>query len=500
MYNLMVMKIQILKIEPFDNLYSLLDRIANTDSGRFVLAAESLPDWLKNPVSIGLIGRRAYREGKKTGIILQDSSLKSVFEQNGIQVFDDETSALHDQWLDLSAVKYRKDSTLKHSRLSGRPEIPQPVVISKGGKAVMAGITLVILLAILALVLPSARVTITMKRVSTPLELPVQVSPVYPAVTLIGSIPATVQTFNVSQVSTIPVTGQVLFAKNFARGEVVFTNLTDQEQYIPAGIQVSTTDDDPVFFVTEAEARLEGKSGAELPVRIIAQTRGEAGNTPPGTITRINSIQGSQLTVRNDIPTTGGSAEMVDAASPVDRNTIRAKVLEELMRRTLDQARSSLQQGELLIPESYRVAEIQSEVYFPDIGQPGTTISLQMDASTQVLVVRESDLAEHFNQVAGLGLPGRYREIPVKGSDLSLSCRKSGRVDQLTCTLTGTRQITVAPTEEEILSLVWGRSQSQAEQSLLTAYPDIDQIRISQNLPGWPWLPFLPDRLNVELQ
>jgi len=499
MYNLKDMKTQILVVEPYDNLASLLDKIANAEAPRVILTMEALPGWMGDPTSIRLIARKAVGEGKQVGITLPDLGVRNIYEDAGIQAFEDLTSAQHDRWKDISPVRFIPNPGEKRKKPQDLSDRTVSAAQSLGVKIGLSILAFLSILAILAVYIPKANVTISLKKSTTLLEVPVEVSPQFSIVSLTGSIPAKIRTFNESNITTIPVSTRSMFPQSFATGEVVFSNLTNLEQAIPSGIQLSTASDPSVLFITQASSRLEGKSGAEVVVPVEALEAGESGNVSAGEITRINSILGTQIVVRNDLPIEGGTSAMVSVPGPIDRNSVRAQALQGSRSQTLKDAQASLLANEILVEQSYRVARTVLEKYYPESGKPGETISLEMAVETQVLVLKSDELAQYFNQVIGLSTANDETSIPVDGESLQLTCNSTGVLDQFSCTITGTKQTVKELSVHELRPFLWGRGQNQVRNILMDKYPQISEVTIDQYPSDWPWLPFLPNRLTVEL-
>ncbi len=198
---------------------------------------------------------------------------------------------------------------------------------------------------------------------------------------------------------TNPVNKTTLIPVDHAQGTVIFTNMTDLSQVISEGTIVSTGGDKSIAYDTTGEAILEGKVGSEAEVPIKARIAGEAGNVDIGSIQQINSIQGTELKVRNDLPITGGLSRQVSSPDALDRNTIRAEVLEAIRQKVILQFEKSLESDQLLLEQSYLLQDILVEEYFPEVGKPGNTITLEMTVTTRIFSVSRNGLANYLNQV-----------------------------------------------------------------------------------------------------
>jgi hypothetical protein len=152
-----------------------------------------------------------------------------------------------------------------------------------------------------------------------------------------------------------------------------------------------------------------------------------------------------------------------------------------------------------MVEQSYRVVRTVLEEYYPETGKPGESISLELAVETHVLVLQSDELAQYFNQVTSLSTAKDEASIPVSGESLQLSCKSTDDLDKFSCTITGTKQTVKALSIDLIRPMIWGRNKNQVENILMNTYPQISEVTIDQYPSGWPWLPFIPNRLTVEI-
>ncbi len=500
MYNLRDMKTQIIRIEAYDNLISLLDKITLADTPRLILEDTEAFDWLAERNALLRLHRKSTELGKQIGMISANPQTRLICEEVDVQVFEDISSAQHDRWNVTSPIRFNRSDRSPLTRLTPKPATNPLLEITKPVKILLGGLFLLALVGILIMVIPSSRVILTLEQMSTPVEIPFQISAAFTDMTMTGNIPARIHTETISLARTNPATETAVIPQDFAQGTVIFTNMTDITQNIPIGTMVSTAGEMPVHFTVTEEGILEGRIGSEIVIKAKASEAGETGNVDSGAIRQINSLLGTQLSVRNESAFKGGLSREVNSPGALDRNAIRAEVMTEIKQLTIGKISEASDPDQHLVELSFQIADTVSEEYYPEVGQPGNTISLDTTVTTQILLVSRKVLADYFNRVNAPGLSPGQVLIPMEGEELSLECKGAGSNQIYACVLQGNKLTVRSINSREVQSMLTGQPVSQAETILRSHYPELNSAVIEIDPKSWPWLPFLASRIQVEVR
>ena len=109
------------------------------------------------------------------------------------------------------------------------------------------------ILAIAALLLPSAIIQLQPESLNQNISVSVTASPEINKTNLSGLIPVQWHSVIVEGRAQIDSSGKIFIPDQLASGHVLFTNLSDRDTLIPVGTAVSTLGDNPVRFVTTEE-------------------------------------------------------------------------------------------------------------------------------------------------------------------------------------------------------------------------------------------------------
>ena len=257
-------------------------------------------------------------------------------------------------------ASYPDTRSFQRSTIRGRyydkpPERPKP---PWGSRASLLSAICLLALTVGALyfILPAATIIVT--PATQPLSLRVSVvadqSLDRPDVAA-GKIPARFLSTEVTGQATVLATGRRAAPDQRARGLVSFTNRTSKPVTVPKSTVVmagqvafATTQDTLVSpTLTIAGTAIPGSGESSIQ----AVDPGKQGNVPAGAIAAVEGPLAAQLTVQNEIPTTGGSTRQARFLSQADQTSAKDALRKQLTQRALAQLRAAVPAHDTFLPD-----------------------------------------------------------------------------------------------------------------------------------------------------
>jgi baseplate J-like protein len=398
-----------------------------------------------------------------------------------------------------------------------QPTAAQPQQAKKrAGNGRLAAPLLVILtlliIGLLAFLVPSADVTVTLLSRNYPVQMTLTATANSRQDVVQKTLPAHTLTFDTTATGLGHATGSTTVGTKAATGNVVFTNTGIAPIIIPTGTIVSTKNG--VSFVTQAEP--EVYPGNPLVTPIQAQNPGATGNVSANSITTIPSdsqtrilqansgINKLTLTVTNTDPTTGGGAGTATSVANSDVNAEKHILDSQVQTQARDFLKKNVHPGD----QQGNPIQVETPIATPAVGQVATdgTFRETLKLHMTVLVVRAADLKaaataqlkDTLNrQKNGLAL---VPQQPVQLTQLKNQPAKDGHNIVLKFTAVG--QVAAQITEDAIRNLVSGKSEDAARQALVGTNSILQtggsQITV---YPGFfHWMPFWSQRIHVHFK
>ena len=372
-----------------------------------------------------------------------------------------------------------------------------------------------LIVVLLAFLVPSADVSVTLSSQNYPLQMTLTATATSRQDVVHQTLPAHTLVFDTTVTGLGHATGSTTVGTKAATGNVVFTNTGTTDIVIPTGTIVSTKNGVP--FVTQAEP--EVLPGNPLVTPIQAQNPGANGNVPANSIITIPSdsqtrilqanpgITRLALSVTNTDPTTGGGASSATSVTRNDVNAERTTLDSQVQAQVKDFLKKNVHQGD---PSDQQGTPIQVEtpIAAPAVGQVATdgTFRETLKLHMTVLVVRAADLQaaaaaqlkDTLNrQRSGLAL---VPQQPVQLKQLKNQPAKDGHA--LVLKLTAVGQVAAQISEDAVRNLVSGKPLDAAQHTLVGTN-GIPQARDSQITvyPGFfHWMPFWSQRIHVHFK
>lgn len=498
------MKTQIIQLESHDETISVKDKIEWSQTHRILLLWPRRGKILRDHLDLVFLERHCASLGSQLALVSKDPEVHFHARQIGIPVFKTRRDAQRKPWR--RSWRYyqrkrlqKKASTPKEVDLSHSPRKEnRPPETPLWKRLGIFTVSVFAVLAIAALLLPSAKVQLPPQSHWVENVLQVQANAQTEYVHLSGLLPAHEVTTNVEKRATLPSSGTMQIPDTFAAGRVVFSNLTAHAITIPQNTILSTLADPPTRFETLSQVVVPAGLGEEAEVKVRATEPGANGNQDAETITAIGSSLGADLKVTNPEPITGGADMLIPSPSAKDRDTLTQAVLDELETNALNAISDKISPEDLLLSTAPLIKEIELQHYSPAEGQPGDELELTMRVQFSAWVARGDDLRELGQATMAASQPSDNSQ-PIPGTlhivNLSTPTLQGEKAEWELLVMWQNK--TVWDTTE-IAQFLVGQNPLLVQELLTEKYTLDHQPVISLNPAWWPRLPFLPFRVDVE--
>lgn len=491
------MKIQIVNIEPHDDYGSIRDKLLWSKAQRAVLVWPGRGTTLNRKLDLLLLKRLGQQRGIAIGLLSFDPHVQAIAAELSFPLFEELEHLPESKW-----SIWQPDPKLSHSEQSLReinhPESRAKHAASPRNPTVRFLILLFpisFLLLAFVLLIPSAEIQIHPPTLREIQSLTFTLSERSNASGLMLS--NYTREYEIEGEHRIPTHGEVSLPDQFAQGEVVFTNRTDQPLTIPAGTSVRSSNLDSPYFRTDRSVNIEEGEGAQASVRVTSATPGPDGNLAAELIDSIDGPLGLSLTVINPVALLGGSVQTRAAVSPRDKAMVQQELEQMLFDQLLSELPSLLGPHEFFIASSLETDEILNADFDADIGDVADSIGLELSIRTLVAIV---DLDEVL-RLASLNyesqlLPG-YRFTPGSPEIVGVQeLDNPGKPDMTVAVEFGLR--TYRDTNLDVLKAdLRGSTVARAMDQLQTIYPNVSSPELSMSPSWFPWLPFIENKINI---
>ncbi|NPA07223.1 MAG: hypothetical protein GXO54_07490 [Chloroflexi bacterium] len=487
------MKTALLELQPYDDRYTLFDRMLWARAPRILLVwPEKGPQpAMRGPLDLVLLQRHAARLGAQIAVVTQDARIVRWAQFAGVPVFPDIDTAHRQPWRRprRRSTRIRRRTHVRRARPAlirsnaALHEQAWPRVLALG-LAVLAWFALAIYLG------PAAHVEVQSPVYTYRARWDMQASPAFPHVLAYG-VPLRRVTVQIQAQASVPTHGVMSLPARTARGEVVLTNLTDQPLTLPAGLVIRSRTDPDWTFVLPRAITLEPGPGTRARGLIEALRPGAAGNRPPGDVAVVPPPWDVRVAVTNPKPLSGGEDARVARPTEADYQRAREAALAKLEARLGEQLED---QGWLWTWEGVQPRELT--VNFtpsPSDRGPATQVTARAQARYEVWVVAVEDVAQWVQaQLArsrprGLaGVPGspRWQVEPIPGRS------------PWHWRVTASEQRYVQPDGRALARTVRGWPWPRVQTYIQATWPGA-VVQTVQPWPSWwPWAPWWEVRLT----
>ncbi len=497
------MKTQIIALEAHDDFISVRDRMSWAKSPRILLVWPRFEKITLRAVDLRILQKHAYYLGADMGVITRRGDVRRDAERFGIPVFKSAAAAQRDEWP-------RRQSSAARFPRGARGERVDLAAMKEAGSVREAGwrsgpvariaffsLGVIAVLAIAAVFLPQATVTLAPISQQQSITLPVTASPSISAVSITGSLPAQEITVTASGEQSARVATESSIPDGKAHGIAKFKNLTQSDVTIPAGTVVYSLSPAAAQFATLNNTHLPGNVNAVVEVPISSVSGGAIGNVPANSILAIEGNLGLSASVTNPEPTSGGTDRITAAPSEADRKRLHDALLDVLKAGAQAQMSSSIGSKDMLLLNTLKLGQIQEETYDPPAGKGGNLLKLTLRADFGAEYLKADDLTQLAEGILNASRPDGF--APVADS---MAFRLQGApVQEAGGVIHFGLQIEQKLAHEVDLAhanaLVRGLSPRAAQEVLKSQLKLAEAPEIRMSPSWWPWLPLIPFRITV---
>lgn len=400
-------RIQRVKLEAFDDVISVRDRLQQVDAGRVLLVFPKEAKILQRKLDLVLIQRECARRNLRLAIVTVDPSVAVHAKELNISAFANVEQARTSRWkrpankVFVDRRDRPKSSPMHYELMDVASRLRPPAALWQRRLGILArgilfGVAILMVFLGLYAVVPSATVTVTPAQDQLDIPIRLLADPSIDAPIPEGlRVPARSQTFLQEANVTIETTGVRRIEDTLAEGTVIFTNETTLQTLIVAGTIVRTEgtfNRAPAEFETLQNITLEAQRGAtaEVTVRALANpsSAGVAGNVEAEAITTVVGPLTGSVSVTNPQAITGGGIRETAFVTANDHERLRTLARTQ----ALQNARSFListidEENTLLVTDSIRIVEERSLFYSEDINEPADTVSLTMLVTIEATLI-----------------------------------------------------------------------------------------------------------------
>jgi hypothetical protein len=500
------MRIQVIRLDPNDDLISARDKLSWGKTARLLLIWPDHSNVISQRLDLAILNRFCESHGSQLGLVVTDPQIMENAQALGIPVFSSEKKALKERWRK-GKRRPLPDGRSRPDFRSLRSEIDLAIFPNTGAvgrwlenRKVRLEIFILGIISVLALVsffIPGAVITISPDLQDQGVTLTILASRQSKVVNISGVIPAREISITVEGQDEISTTGKVSIADSTASGQVLFTNLTDEEVEIPEGTIVLNIDYPLVRFQTTRSGILEAGLGNTILIPIAAVLPGKDGNLGSGRVNSIEGTVGLLLSVTNPSPTAGGSDKVTEAVNPSDYDILYNRLLETLTASALDQLKTGLSSGDVLLQNTSENVKILDNVSNPAVNEPGDELTLSMRVEFTFIYISFTDLQDLSTSNLDATLDKNYSPIP---GSLHIEITDDPKIDSdqlvhLTITATRTTQINIE--KSQVVNRVLGLSPKKAVEKIMDEFPVMETPEIKLSPSWWPNLPFVPLRISI---
>ncbi len=294
------MKTKIITLESHDDLISVRDKLSWAKTPRILLVWPKYEKVTLRLLDLKVLQRHADSLGAHLGLVTRRANVRRDAESLGIPVFKSTSAAQKNLWPDSAPRTQRIPKNPRQDLRTMRDSVYQKEAAwrtSLLGRVLTFTVGVMAVLAVAAIFIPRAAVTLYPESQTQSVTIPVNASLLTESVLLTGDIPARTLSVTVNAEQTLAVTNEISLPNSKAKGVVRFTNLGQDEVEIPAGTVISTVD--LIRYITLNDTLLPAGVDEFVEVKIAALEAGSRGNAVPDSISIIEGLLALSATVTN---------------------------------------------------------------------------------------------------------------------------------------------------------------------------------------------------------
>lgn len=494
------MKTTILHIDVKDDIHSIRERIAWSNSQRILLVIPKRKRDLAQRMRLLMIKRAARAQGAQLGLVTKDGLLRDYARSLGINVFRSLSASEREYWIEEASPLQRGKPRGKESILAEKDGLPRKLekkVLTRKTRGVLFVVIISLIILMFMILIPSATVRIYPEVVQQKVNLEIRASTLVELMNLNGFMPAEEEYFQLTGARSKQSSGIKKVGQEKAQGDVILNNLTSDPIELPAGVAFSTSGSNIQRFVTDQDHTIPADANG-IAIPVIAVLPGEEGNVDPGDITTVEGITGAYLTVTNVEGMTGGISVSLPAPTEYDYTQLKDQIMDELSASIISLNGQGDTERSVPIVESLVMEEIIEEVRSKPVGEVSDTVTLELTARFKMLFYDPATLNDLVQQVLDLSI-GDYHQA----ANDNIQVAQVGEVtinnaDEAAWRIEATRLIVRNSPQREIIRAITGSTKKSAIATVNQEIPHYRSAEIDLFLDWWPYLPILANRIQFE--
>jgi hypothetical protein len=499
------MKTYILKLETNDDLISVRDKMGWAKNSRILIVWPEDGELLNRKLDLILLQRHSQKLGSPLALVSRDPEIRYQALRLGIPVYSTLQKAQDPHWRlphrfrraaagSTDIENLRKDHpAFNYSRFPRE----EPRDWNALARLVFFAAGVFSLVAIAAILVPSARVSLNPQTMVQDVLLDAATNPEIEELNLMGAVPSELVSVEVEGRDAIPVSGTITLPFHSAEGHALFTNLSDQEVDIPQGSVVRPLGKSAQRYATIQDSVAPAGPGQTVEIEVRSVVPGSQGNLEAGSLVAIEGLLGTFLSVSNPNPIRGGDDRLEPAPTEQDRAELADRLENALVETARAEIGSQLASGDILIKTTLKPVETLEKIYQPEIEQPADQLTLSWRLVFEARIVRYEDMYAMVTSIFDANLASGTEPVPeslqIEVIDQPLSDEKS----MTTWKLHAVRQARAVFSESQAVQLALGLPPEDAARRLFEALPLEETPRISLQPAWWPRMPILPFRIQV---
>lgn len=499
------MKTQIIQLEAYDDPVSVRDKMGWGHTSRILLVWPAQGHPLSRRLDLVLLQRHSLTLGAQLGLVTQDGQIRANALELSIPVFTSLREAQTGRWRVGRRRRprlWRKGPRpdLRSLRPSHTPSpLDKPVLRSS-----LFALSLLAVLALSAALLPGASIELQIPVSTQQITIPVIANPQARTVNLAGEVPAHWDSVIVEGREKLPTSGTAQVPEKPATGKVTFTNLTENPVSIPVGTLVSTLDEPVIRFETTQEGRVPGGVGRSVSIAVQAVAPGKESNLSARKLQAIQGPLGLQLSATNPSPTSGGTSLAAAGPSQQDKEKIHESLVESLKQTAIAELLSGWQAAPLSasfpITGTLTLTDTLEMAFTPEDNQPARELELTLRLEFEILVVEGSDLERLVTPLLEAALAPGQQAVPGTLTLQAASPIELTNSGVAKWRMTAKRQVKTILSQAQIAGMASKLPADQAAEILMEQLGLKTAPQIQLWPEWWPYLPFLPVRIEVRFE
>lgn len=416
------MKVQIIQLEPQDDLASVSDKLAWVQAPRLLLVWPDRGRLLRRRLDLVLLARAAAARGIQIGIVTRDPVVLEQAAALGLAIFRSSTRLPEAGWGAAPSTPGTLPARPSPRLAVVAPARAVPRPLPRGLRASLIALVGAALMAALVVLLPSATITLSPVRTDAAYNLALTLDPRADTTHTAGILPARPLTRTLNGSIRVTTTGTTRVASAAAGGQVTFINQTEEAVLVPMGTGVLPSGRPDLRFETVEDVTLDSGRGASGQARVVASRPGSSGNLPSGTLNAIDGPLGLEAAVVQPEAMTGGTEAERPAVAAADQANAERLLTEQLLAQAAADLQAALASDEELAETSVRVVNTAQREFDRPAGAAGDSVGLAMTLEIAALSYRPSQLESAVEMAlaeredAGARtVPGSRRVRPAQG-------------------------------------------------------------------------------------